>query len=141
MFRKLAIIILVCVLLTIWGCGTLLYPERRGQAKGRIDPAVAIFDGLGCLLFLVPGLIAFAIDFGTGAIYLPPGKADLESDKPGQPSLRVVRVDPSTLNEQTIVDTVKKYTGIAETFSLEQARTYRMDNVEEATKYILSETF
>ena len=53
------------------GCGTLLYPERRGQRGGRIDPAVAILDGVGCLLFLIPGLIAFAVDFHQGTIYLP----------------------------------------------------------------------
>jgi len=53
------------------GCGTILYPERRGQTGGRIDVGVAVLDGVGLLLFLVPGLVAFAIDFSTGAIYLP----------------------------------------------------------------------
>jgi hypothetical protein len=28
-------------------------------------------DGLGLLLFFVPGVVAFAVDFYTGAIYLP----------------------------------------------------------------------
>ncbi|MEE2879623.1 MAG: hypothetical protein VX593_11510 [Pseudomonadota bacterium] len=55
------------------GCGTILYPERRGQTGGRLDTAVVILDGLGLLLFLVPGIIAFAVDFGSGAIYLPGG--------------------------------------------------------------------
>lgn len=55
-------------------CGTILYPERRGQKHGRIDPAVAIMDGIGLLLFLIPGLAAFAVDFATGAIYLPGGR-------------------------------------------------------------------
>jgi len=67
------------ILLTIsafflWGtvsCGTLIYPERRGQTGGRIDPGVAILDGVGLLVFIIPGLIAYAIDFSTGAIYLP----------------------------------------------------------------------
>lgn len=63
------------------GCGTLLYPERRGQTGGRLDTAVVILDGLGLLLFLVPGLIAFAVDFGSGAIYLPGGsRADAGDD-------------------------------------------------------------
>lgn len=52
-------------------CGTILYPERKGQIDGRIDPAIAILDGLGLLLFLVPGVIAFAVDFSNGTIYLP----------------------------------------------------------------------
>ncbi|QQL45811.1 hypothetical protein [Sulfuriroseicoccus oceanibius] len=50
-------------------CGTLIYPERRGRTGGRIDPEVVIMDGLLCVLFVLPGVIAFAVDFATGAIY------------------------------------------------------------------------
>lgn len=56
------------------GCGTLIYPERRGQSSGRIDPSVAILNGIGLLFWVIPGLMAFAIDFATGAIYLPSGR-------------------------------------------------------------------
>lgn len=52
-------------------CGTIMYPERKGQIDGKIDPTVAILDGIGLLLFLVPGVIAFAVDFSNGTIYLP----------------------------------------------------------------------
>ncbi len=62
------------------GCGTLLYPERKGQSGGRIDPAVAILDGVGLLLFLIPGLIAFAVAFSNGTIYLPGGRRAEKSD-------------------------------------------------------------
>jgi hypothetical protein len=65
---------LLLALTTQLACGTILYPERRGQRGGRIDPAVAVMDGIGLLLFLIPGVIAFAVDFGTGAIYLPGGR-------------------------------------------------------------------
>lgn len=53
------------------GCGTILYPERKGQIDGRIDPGVAVLNGIGLLFFLVPGVIAFAVDFSNGTIYLP----------------------------------------------------------------------
>jgi hypothetical protein len=55
-------------------CGTIFYPERRGQVSGRIDPAIAIMDAIGLLFYIIPGLLAFAVDFITGAIYLPGGK-------------------------------------------------------------------
>jgi len=55
-------------------CGTIFYPERRGQISGQIDPAVAIMDAIGLLFYIIPGLLAFAVDFITGAIYLPGGK-------------------------------------------------------------------
>ncbi|HVJ66853.1 MAG TPA: hypothetical protein VM510_02650 [Caulifigura sp.] len=54
-------------------CGALIHPERVGQPRtGRLDPGIILLDGLGLLLFLVPGLVAFIVDFATGAIYLPP---------------------------------------------------------------------
>jgi len=61
-------------------CGTILYPERRDQAPGRIDADIVILDAVGLLFFLVPGVIAFAVDFATGAIYLPPGQRSRVSE-------------------------------------------------------------
>ena len=72
--RTIALVALLAIAAQTLGCGTILYPERRGHKTGRIDPAVAVLDGVGCLLFIVPGLIAFAVDFATGAIYLPGGR-------------------------------------------------------------------
>ena len=68
---------LACVLLTtalttqLAACGTIFYPERRGQIQGNIDPGVAALNAIGLLFYLVPGIVAFAVDFATGAIYLP----------------------------------------------------------------------
>jgi hypothetical protein len=54
------------------GCGTLMHPERRGQRhSNQIDWKVVALNGLGLILFFIPGVIAFAVDFYTGAIYLP----------------------------------------------------------------------
>ena len=65
--------LLVAVLGIQLGCGTLLYPERRGQTRGRLDADVVILDAVGLFFFVLPGLFAFGVDFITGAIYLPPG--------------------------------------------------------------------
>lgn len=54
------------------GCGTILHPERKGQPAGPIDWKIAALDGLGLLFFFIPGVIAFAVDFNNGTIYLPP---------------------------------------------------------------------
>lgn len=56
------------------GCGTIFWPERRGQPAGPLDLKVVALDAVGLLFFFVPGVIAFAVDFATGAIYLPPGQ-------------------------------------------------------------------
>ena len=54
------------------GCGTILYPDRAYQKeRGQLDPAIIILDGIGLFFFIIPGLVAFAVDFTTGAIYFP----------------------------------------------------------------------
>ncbi len=66
--------LLVATLLTqLSACGTLFFPDRRGQIEGRIDPVVAGLNAIGILFYVIPGLIAFGIDFASGAIYLPGG--------------------------------------------------------------------
>ncbi|ETI62519.1 hypothetical protein [Marinomonas profundimaris] len=66
----------------VTACGTLLYPERRGQTNGQIDVGVAALDAIGLLFFFVPGVVAFGVDFITGAIYLPgAGMASLTADE------------------------------------------------------------
>ena len=54
-------------------CGSIFYPDRRGQIDGKIDPTIAVLDAVGLLFYVIPGLIAFAVDFATGAIYFEPG--------------------------------------------------------------------
>jgi hypothetical protein len=63
--------LIVAMVLQFSACGTIMYPERKGQKDGQIDSTVAILDGIGLLFFIVPGVIAFAVDFSNGTIYLP----------------------------------------------------------------------
>ena len=67
-----AVTVVVMLAMLAAGCGTILYPERRGQPAGRLDFKVVALDAVGMLFFFVPGIVAFAVDFATGAIYLPP---------------------------------------------------------------------
>lgn len=62
-------------------CGTLFYPDRRGQIEGRIDPTIAVFNAVGLLFYVIPGLLAFAIDFATGAIYFPDDQYSMSPEK------------------------------------------------------------
>ncbi|XKH59012.1 hypothetical protein LG290_09855 [Halomonas sediminis] len=69
--RWLSAMSITIMITTLAGCGTLLYPERKGQLTGDIDPVVAVANGIGLLFFIVPGIIAYAVDFSNGTIYLP----------------------------------------------------------------------
>ncbi|WP_447556331.1 hypothetical protein [Vreelandella sp. EE22] len=59
------------LVVSLSGCGTLFHPERKGQLSGDVDPVVAIANGVGLLFFILPGVIAYAVDFSNGTIYLP----------------------------------------------------------------------
>jgi len=67
--------ILICILIIdLTACGTILHPERKGQrGGGEIDVGVAVLDGIGLLFFIIPGVIAYAVDFSNNTIYLPRG--------------------------------------------------------------------
>jgi hypothetical protein len=68
--HKLVSILVAAVLaLQLAACGTILYPERRGTHGGRVDVGVAVMDGFWCLVFIVPGVVAYIVDFSNGSIY------------------------------------------------------------------------
>ncbi len=116
----LAVFVSIVFLVQISACGTILYPERRGQSSGRIDAGVAVLDGVGLLFFLIPGIIAFAVDFSNGAIYLPGGFSSLtDADE-----IKVVHVNPDELNEKTIKKIVVRETGISGSIDLGKAETW-----------------
>lgn len=114
-------------------CGYFIYPERRGQTGGKIDTQIAILDGLGLLLFIIPGLIAYAVDFSSGAIYLPGGEKS-SSITPDNENIVVVQTDKDKLNFQTINEIVKERTGY--TVDTASAQVYELDSVDEARKKV-----
>jgi len=100
----------VCAAFTLqlMGCGTLMYPERRGQRGGSLDAGVAILDGIGLLFGIIPGVIAFAVDFSNGTIYLPErarmGYLDMKN-------IKEVKFDPKHTSLASIERTIKDQTG------------------------------
>ena len=94
--RKGALTITLLVTLSLTACGTILYPERKGQTGGRIDPGVAVLDGVGLLAFLIPGVIAFAVDFSNGTIYLPGGRRSHLTENQLQ-QIRTGKMKPAAL--------------------------------------------
>lgn len=137
--RGLASAICVALVLQLAACGTIIHPERRGQPKGRIDPAIAVLDGVGLLLFIIPGVIAYAVDFATGAIYLPAGQTSMvpddanDGDDDGRQ--KVVYVDPASLDAETIARVVYEETGLKVDVEGDARRVHRFAD----TKVLLNE--
>jgi hypothetical protein len=98
------------------GCGTMLHRERIGAPRtNHIDWKIAALDGLGLLLFFVPGVIAFVVDFQTGAIYLPPEEVastkPLERPNGSEGTLRQIAFSREELSSERIEALVAKETG------------------------------
>ena len=107
----LSITVVIVFLFQITACGTIMYPERKGQVGGKIDAEVAILDGIGLLFFLIPGVIAFAVDFSNGTIYLPANKKSLLENNDSQ-NLNVLHIDKDKMNLQEIESVISENTGI-----------------------------
>ena len=87
--KVLSLSLCAVFLLNIVSCGYILYPERKGQTGGKIDAGVAVMDGLGLLFFIIPGIIAYAVDFSSGCIYLP----ETTSSNDGGGGLNIVKLE------------------------------------------------
>ncbi len=122
--KALPLFLLLSMFAQLSGCGTILHPERRGQNSGRIDAGIAVLDGVGLLFFLIPGIIAYAVDFSTGAIYLPGGSYSSNFDPDG---IKIVHVDPAELNEKRIKEILVRETGILKTVDLNQAEVWPLE--------------
>lgn len=72
--RVIGGVVVAALLTQLSACGSIFFPDRRGQIDGKIDPMIAVLDAVGLLFYVIPGLIAFGVDFATGAIYFPLGK-------------------------------------------------------------------
>ena len=140
LFQRMIVLALICALLVqVSACGYVLYSERRNQPRGgEIDPAVAILDGLGLLLFIIPGVVAFIVDFSTNAIYFPPGKkASLlgaEKEK-----LSVVQVPAGQFNPKGIESIVSKHVGETIRFDSAEVKIYALEDIDHLPQEYLRE--
>ena len=114
--------------LQLVGCGTLMYPERRGQRGGSVDAGVAVLDGIGLLFGIIPGVIAFAVDFSNGTIYLPGGPRlgllDLKN-------IKQVKFDPKHSSLASIERTIQLNTGYAFRFDQDNIRLSKLRSLKD----------
>ena len=134
--KLICAIVALMFCLQLASCGFLLYPERRGQTHGRIDPAIAVLDGVGLLLFVIPGIVAFAVDFATGTIYLP-GSKKASATPSDKDDMLVRHVNPDELNSQKIEGIVSDHTGYPVKFAQENLRAFKLERTENIEAEIL----
>ena len=94
------------------GCGMILHPERRNQPPGgNIDWSIFALDAVGLLLFFIPGVIAFAVDYSTGAIYLPPNQYGSAGRPAKDQPLVAVNVPQKELTQQRLEQVASRHAG------------------------------
>lgn len=70
MKRLTLIVAAVLVLLSGSGCGTLFFSHRMGKKLSKtIDNRVFYTNCFLCLFGVIPGVVAFVLDYGNGTIY------------------------------------------------------------------------
>jgi hypothetical protein len=143
--KSIAIVLCLTLITQLTACGTLLYPERRGQEGGKVDPLVAVLDGVGLLFFLIPGIIAFGVDIGTGAIYLPPGgRSEAPPAEDGQAveePARIVYLDPASITPEAIEAAILAETGFQISLADPDTQATRQDSIRLLTQQIAATNF
>ncbi len=122
------------------GCGYILHPERRHQSVkgGRIDAGIAVLDGLLLFFGILPGVVAFAVDFTTNTIYLPPDQSFLESE--GEQEVVVVKIATEKLELQEIERIVNQYYGTSVRLGADNFVIKVAENLDEVRKILLSKS-
>lgn len=113
------------------GCGTIIYPERINQKeRGDLDFVVVGMDAVGLLFFLVPGIVAFVVDFGTGAIYYPAEREEGERETTIFDKMKA----EAKLDQAEIERLVEQKTGERIDLGQEDIRVMRLQRIEQFTQ-------
>lgn len=111
----------------LFSCGYILHPEQRGQKAGELDLAIVGLDAIGLLFFIIPGVIAFAVDIYSGTIYKPNGtsRAAFRED-----NIQQIKIDPKNITKESIAAALKQNSGVALDFKDPRLETFRDRTLE-----------
>jgi len=120
-------VLILALSVQLISCGAILYPERRNQRDGRLDAGVVVLDAVGLLFGIIPGVIAFAVDFSTGAIYFPAEKV-IGITSFNTQDFRIVKFDPKHYTLASLEAIIRNETGKDFYFSDRRLRLVKLKN-------------
>ena len=126
--KSIMMLLLLTLILETASCGFFMYPERRNQSKGEVDVGVAALDAIGLVFFIIPGLIAFAVDFSANTIYLPSGK---KAGLPSEEKFYAVHVSRDDMNKSGIEAIIKGHTGVEVDLYSKKVQVYQLENIDQ----------
>lgn len=116
-FKLLSSLLILALATQLTSCGYLLYKDRRGQkASSELDWPIVGLDAIGLLFFVLPGAIAFAIDFTSGTIYLPNGKGAAKKFSDLENATKI-KLSANDFNQEKIAALIKERTNVDFSFS------------------------
>ena len=130
----LAGLVIAALSLQMAACGTILYPERKGQKSGRLDIGVVLLDGVGVLCFIIPGVIAYVVDFNNGTIYVPGTKA--KEAGPDRQDIKTVEFDALNLTPDVLRNIIREETGYNPDWQDKRLRVIKLKNKDEISFYL-----
>jgi len=133
--KKLIAVPLTTVLaFQLSACGTILFPERKGQNEGPLDVSVVVLDAIGLLFYLIPGVIAFAVDFNNGTIYLPGGSASINTGE-----INIVKIEGGVTDEkveQIIMEQAGTIISLGENEVLVSEKSITLNDLEREIRFL-----
>lgn len=132
--KSITLSIVAAFVIQLAACGTIMHPERKGQKSGQLDTSIVVLDAIGLLFFLVPGVIAFAVDFNNGTIYLPGSSASIN---PGD--INVVNIESEITNEkieQVILETTGETVRLNEENVLSNEKTVTLSELKNEIRFL-----
>lgn len=120
-------LLVIAAIFNITSCGTILHPERKNQgARDQLDTSIVVLNGIGLIFFIIPGVIAYAVDFNNDTIYLPSSKLQHSSvEELGKENMVAINIDKEHFNPKIIEAIVIAEAGNDVDFKQQQA--YRID--------------
>ena len=120
--RRILFCLLSALLLGTSGCGTLFFSRRIGKRMSKtIDNRVFYTDCFLCLLGVIPGVVAFILDYDNGTIYYT--EAELIPDDFNEGALspdKMKKIDGGSMTDAEIARRLSEATG--RKIDLSQAR-------------------
>lgn len=128
MKKLISKLLIIAAIFNITSCGTIFHPERKNQGvRAELDTSIVVLNGIGLIFFVIPGVIAYAVDFNNETIYLPSSKLQHSSiEELSKENMVAISIDKDHFNPKIIEAIVVAEAGDEVDFNKMEA--YRIDN-------------
>ena len=123
--RFVSLLMIAALSSQLFSCGYFTHPERRGQkSTAKLDWPVVGLDAIGLIFFIIPGVIAFAVDFTSGTIYLPAHQQSSTNAADLHAGLEI-KLKKEDLTKEKIATAIKEKTKVAVNFDDPRLEIYK----------------